>query len=128
MDGRKLRLSEALRLGSMLRPQVKYVRHSSEGTCALGAIDDAVGGSWWAEAVFPELRSVGVHPLTGVRGALNTIVADLNNGTSMWFGGRREAWSREKIADWLETLEREGTAGGGGAENAAEKEETAVCA
>jgi hypothetical protein len=100
---------EAIRLGSMLRPQEFCERHSKQGTCVLGAIEDAVGNcEYAAEKVFPILTRPVVHPVTGNREHLGAILAGLNNRGADYIHGeydKRHAWTRERIADWLEPIE-----------------------
>lgn len=104
-----LRLSEAMRLGSMLAPKaIGWRHHPDGGTCALGAIEDALGiGHGEAEQAFPQLLERKVtHPVMGRSVTLNWAVATLNNGCD---GTRHFApWTREEIADWLETFEEAG--------------------
>jgi hypothetical protein len=109
-----MKLSEAMRLGAMLRPQVKFERHSSFGSCALGAAEDAIGssGSYGrlpfellvAEHHWPILLTCQRNPVTGDAWPMNVIVAQLNNGN---YGNHGEPWTRERIADWVEGIERE---------------------
>lgn len=107
-----LRLSEAMRLGAMLKPQAFGVFHSwrSQGTCAQGAALDAVGelmfyaGAAFAMKMamyrlFPILRCSGECP--GCQKhfeKLRHVVRHLNND---------HRWSRERIADWVSTIEQE---------------------
>ena len=107
-----MKLSEAMKLGAMLRPQVKHIRHGLDGTCALGAIEDAINdmaailstpysyelpeGYTTAEDEFPFLSEEAIHPVLGYKGEVNGIIADLNN---------HHGWTRERIADWVATIE-----------------------
>jgi hypothetical protein len=46
--------------------------------------------------VLPNVRAQVVHPTTGWTGALNSTIVELND---------TQQWSRERIADWLESLD-----------------------
>ena len=109
-----MRLSEAIRLGAMLRPQeYKAVFAQRDGewySCAIGAIAEAVGqkpnnineGLFRAVQSFPILNSiVGTYPcdcgqvfLAG--GRIWHIISHLNNS---------HRWTRERIAAWVATIE-----------------------
>jgi hypothetical protein len=100
-------LSEAIILGSLLRPKVEGVRHNAQGTCALGAAEDAIGPQayWRAHDFFPLLIERAIHPEYKVEMDITSIVCSLNNGS--WRGVKRFApWSREAVADWVAGEER----------------------
>lgn len=86
---RKLKLSEAIRIGATKRPQCKGHFFDGVGTCALGAAAEARG---WK----PKLNSVfGVSPYTFLpesKGTLGGTISVMNDCGE----------SRERIADWLE--------------------------
>lgn len=119
-----MEMSEAIRLGAMLKPQhhgdmrgsvrVKtrvpgwrgsVLRHTvttlETGTCALGAALDAIGESnarfMSVASMWPWTLAVLVrNPMTGERrDVLNTI----------WRLNDCHNWTRERIADWVETIE-----------------------
>ena len=102
-----MRLSEAISLGAMLHPQAFEMLRSPDGqTCALGAALDAVGGpqSSYLDLYchWPDmLHLVVTHPVLGVRTFLEDAIAGLND---------RHRWTREAIADWVETIEDAGMA------------------
>lgn len=106
--------SEAIREGAKLRPQLFGYSYPSQfearGTCAIGAgieasygykaLDDSFAGnlSW---ELFPYLASTGGCPVPAcnVRGnwcSLYFTIVHLNDS---------HEWTREAIADWLETEE-----------------------
>jgi hypothetical protein len=90
-----------------MRPKVIGIRHNAEGTCALGAAEDAIGekAHWHAHEFFPLLNENAAHPEMKTTLDIGTIVASLNNGGlnyRVW-----KPWSRERIADWVATIEKE---------------------
>lgn len=100
-----MRLSEAIRLGALMGPQVfDQYENRRGGRCALGGALAAVG-IWsydetpmaWRAAV-PTLRCPVCDGPLWVQGdgALMAAVVHLND----W-----HRWSRERIADWVETVE-----------------------
>lgn len=109
-----MRLSEAIRLGSMLKPQsidgyqrriplalFGYVAgYRVVGTCALGAALDAVG------ALRPRPQQCDAELAHRWPWLFHT-----TNGTSAWsqITSRNDehGWTREQIADWVETIEAE---------------------
>lgn len=100
-----MRLSEAIRLGAMLKPQA-YGPFSSIGSCALRAACDAVGIHDRLEGLFnyselavhfPLLRTLHQScPVCGRRDDLMFVSYHLNDA---------HHWTRERIADWVESLE-----------------------
>lgn len=96
-----MKLSEAIRLGAMLKPQARYYGLTPDGrTCALGAALDAIGCATnnYSDVLnhWPLAGKKAVHPLTGSPMLVMSIVRVLND---------EERWSREQIAAWVETLE-----------------------
>lgn len=101
-----LRLSEAIRLGSLLSLQCKgRLFDSFEGqryTCAIGSALDAAG--LWPNvkndvvfAAFPLLGEDARHPVYGHTSVLQNIIVDLND---------QQGWKREAIADYVESVEK----------------------
>lgn len=94
-----MKLSEAIRLGSMLRPQAFGGLFVANGSCALGAAEEAAGGRWmllWLDhpsmfAPCPDCQ----RQIKGLGMDMPTI-AHLNDSHS---------WTRERIADWVATIE-----------------------
>jgi len=102
-------LSEAIRLGAMLGSQAFGIRHGGDGSsCVLGAVEDACGGIK-AEKAFPWIFGFATNPVTGDEQPVNVIMAGLNNNGSDFHlsNNPRRSWSRERIADWVESIERE---------------------
>jgi hypothetical protein len=108
-----LRLSDAIRLGAMLRPQQAFYRlfdAGTQGTCANGAAAEAVGlldvsdpfrprmigiapKDWWWSA-----RDEGACPACpDFVDTTTQIVIHLNN---------EHRWTRERIANFVESRER----------------------
>ncbi len=102
-----MRLSEAIRLGSMLRPQVRGRFVSRLGTCALGAaieaVDASVVESSWdpvgLSARFPMLSQPAPCPACSSQQTLFAVIMHLNDC---------HRWSRTQVADWVQELELPG--------------------
>lgn len=134
-----LKLSEAIRLGAMLKPQGSGWLHDVERqtTCAIGAALDASGilcnDYDVAYTHFPLLTMPATecpaaadgrcayHPIIGVvRGNVADVIIGLNDS---------HKWTREQIADWVETIEvAQAVAGAdqGGAMHGASIQETLI--
>lgn len=112
-----MKLSEAIRLGSMLKPQSDGYFYRNGATCAQGAALDAVGKLSLADPVkdfnvsmemYQAMRDTwpwacdaheGVScPCCCDRGTVLETIPHLNNSSG-------HSWTREAIADWVETLE-----------------------
>lgn len=105
-----MRLSEAIRLGAMLRPQGRGKFLEQGATCALGGALEAVGeepmkygmGNYGAvERRWPVVNTRAPHPLGERAGYVYPTpiwraIEDLNDC---------RGWTREQIADWLEPIE-----------------------
>jgi hypothetical protein len=110
-----MKLSDAIRLGAMSHPQVRSVlmhfntrTHQVVGTCALGAAYVAAIGTKSSsdsdpiaelEHQFPVLRKPVVMPEGTSPGAtlpLSMVITSLNDVCH---------WSRQQIADWIDTLD-----------------------
>lgn len=102
-----MRLSDAIRLGAMLKPQA-FDSSRHVGSCVLRAAADAVGipdshgvlnyAAIWRH--FPQLQQAGpglVCPACGARECdLLTLLYHLND---------HHRWTRERIADYVAALE-----------------------
>src|SRR5580765_2975940 len=91
-----MKLSEAIRLGSMLKPQAFGHFDTGRGTCALGAAREAAGGmsfpiSTASPATCPACQQVMVT--SEKVWATAATVVHLND---------KHRWTRERIADWVE--------------------------
>jgi hypothetical protein len=110
-----MKLSEAMRAGAKMGAKAIEIRHTYDGgSCALGAVEDAIGRMDSAEGryriLMRTMEDLGIEfPCKGTSCAkpghyyienfpfLNTAVATLNNYCG---------WSREAIAEWIETIEK----------------------
>jgi hypothetical protein len=98
-----MRLSEAIRLGSLLKPQTFGDYENLSGTCALGAACEAMGVDLAcsgdiakfeiSHALLLSLDCPVCHDAVAP-----DVVVHLNDD---------HRWTREAIADWLESQERE---------------------
>lgn len=98
-----MRLSEAIRLGSMMKPQCFRGFHRDGGSCAIGAAADAIGIStdrWALRAAFPLLAEVNVVCPACGRNQMTLHVGMIPHLNDF------HNWTRERIADWVETIEQ----------------------
>ena len=107
-----MRLSEAIRLGAMLKPRQAFGAWLDEdgGTCAIGAALDAFGAlnadgtadeQKWAEAV------KCVRPTTFIPNACPACFRTSDRvDDTMRHLNNHHRWTREQIADWVESIER----------------------
>lgn len=102
-----MQLSEAIRLGAMLKPQATHFLLFEDRTCALGAACEAVsiriseGQSCLNNATFkrwPILRMRVQSPVAQYcqRASVSIVIQSLND---------THRWTREQIADWVATVE-----------------------
>src|SRR5687768_8810316 len=94
-----MKLSEAIRLGAMLGPQIQGRTFDGDGSCALGSALLAIGETETYTAAFkhfPVTHKQAVHPLSGASVSVLSIVRMLNDA---------DGWTREQIADWVATIE-----------------------
>ena len=98
-------LSDAIRIGAMLSPQGFDGRMDGVTRCALAAASDAIGlhrGVWVKYGAlierFPILTQPAIYPC-GCHADVDveSIICHLNDTCH---------WSREAIADWVQTLEQ----------------------
>lgn len=127
-----MKLSEAIRLGSMISPQAFGVIGSSEGTCALGGAFEAAGLKRIAPLgrEFPTLPTRGLA--TEAEGTFCvsyewfrtlSVYASCPGGCACKLASTRQLcsqiphlndvhrWSRERIADWVHSIELRGEIG-----------------
>jgi uncharacterized C2H2 Zn-finger protein len=105
-----MKLSDAMRLGAMLRPTQAYFvmfDMAANATCALGAAAEAIGmldttqPSAYCGTAPEEWRRVTFQrttcpACTHVAMRVDSQIIHLNN---------RHRWTRERIADWVESVE-----------------------
>lgn len=97
-----MKLSEAIRLGAMLRPQsFGWQEAVSSGSCALMAANEAIGNAmsdfFGVVNAFPMLNEKRECPTCGEHHELHWIIAmHLND---------KYRWTREQIADLVATIE-----------------------
>lgn len=111
-----LRLSEAIRLGAMAVPEVHgpaYRRGSDGRVCGVCAI----GAAMFAAGLIPESRRTWLpvsHMDPEVSAAFPLLLADVTNPVTespsyvraIVIGlFERHNWTRERIADWVESIE-----------------------
>lgn len=104
-----MRLSEAIRLGAMLRPQITGATFRDGGSCAIGAAMEAAGLSVHGgiEFMWPHFSLLLQREVV--------IMNDLRGCT------------REEIADWAETWEPAEDTSGATSELTPEQEMVTVC-
>jgi hypothetical protein len=97
-----MKLSEAIRLGSTMKPKTVGAMRDLVGTCAIGAAFDAIGKLDIASGIGLGRFFEGVpegtiqSPAAAFASDLGEIIMDLNDS---------QKWTREQIADWVELLE-----------------------
>ncbi len=93
-----LKLSEAMRLGAMLKPQGFWALRPKETACALDAVRLAVGREPLLADLWPILDGPATCPVCGEDPhyalSLAQVIATHLNDT--------HRWTREQIADWIE--------------------------
>ena len=112
-----MRLSEAIRLGAMLRPQVSGSLFKDGGSCVLGAMLEATGTEydedfhlytaalyarwpWSKEKRFTCPECDWLDWQGNKHAHLESVLIHLNNSNFM-----DHRWTRERIADWVATIE-----------------------
>lgn len=103
-----MRLSEAILLGSTLRPQLYKKFRSLEGSCALGAASEAIGKEKWTGPgpekwaglmlAWPILATTVMICCPDCRGSFGVMgcILHLNDD---------HKWTREQIAEWVAKIE-----------------------
>lgn len=99
-----MKLSEAIRLGAMMRKQAIGAPYRDDGSCALAAAAEAVGDGYYALfnqqpcPLWPSLVLPNLCPECGRTNfrAQFSLVTHLND---------THAWTRERIADFVERYE-----------------------
>ncbi len=100
-----MKLSEAIRLGAMLKPQYFVgVPSTLGGSCALMAAGDAIGVNYMLVdvlPVWPILATRSVCPECNACNTVEFIIACCLND--------KHRWTRERIADWVAAIEPQDT-------------------
>ncbi len=96
----KLKLSEAMRLGAMLKPQgFSGFRHNGR-TCALGAVADSIGGVS-LDGVVSYYSHLTVQPAT-CPACVSSAYSPKSLVGAIIHLNDTHRWTRERIADWIE--------------------------
>jgi hypothetical protein len=104
-----MKLSEAIFLGSMLKPQTRGSWHDDDGTCALAAALDALGQlpksdrgyHWRVNRIWKWLKwPVKQAKCSACGGDKGTNMAEL-----VMHMNDRHGYTREKIATWVKGIE-----------------------
>lgn len=102
-----MKMSEAIRLGAMLKPQAFGTAFNGIGTCANGAARDAIGRlrTW---------HHIGVlFPVADEPSPDCPLMSELCNGFPLTIAGLIahlndcHRWTREQIADFVATVEQQ---------------------
>lgn len=113
-------LTDAIRLGSMIRPKCSFYFFFNGQSCAQGAALEATGTPYTefemmsgkcrdhhvtmiAQWPWTQTRRI-TCPVCGHEEVVKDVIAHLNNT-----GIGDHDWSREQIADWLETIDPDKT-------------------
>ena len=104
-----MKLSEAIRLGAMLKPQGYEVLYGAR-TCALGAASDALGFEESAKRYDDLVR---LFPFLSERATCPVPFCDYGHGEHdppsnlrvVWHLNDLHRWDRCRIADWVATVE-----------------------
>ena len=103
-------ISDAIRVGAVLRPQIRRNMMRNGGTCALGAAAEAIGLEEIESGCYSEL--IRLYPYLETTGILCPVLSGCSMGMQDPTLGRAithlnddHGWTREAIADWLEREE-----------------------
>src|SRR5262245_27605753 len=107
-----MKLSEAIRLGAMMAPEhrgpywIRYDNGQVCGTCAMGAAYHAGGLIHSHTFLVPDSEARQTFPVLAKKVPIpdGTLVADLEEVVIHLFEWKK--WTREQIADWVETIEQ----------------------
>ena len=110
-----MKLSEAIRLGAMLKPQgtgAKSAGKHARATCAIGAALDAVSAERNEVSAYtvlmdlwPVAMAVADCPVSTATGERCGHSVPRDVGEVAWMLNDWHEWPREQIADWVETIE-----------------------
>lgn len=104
-----MKLSEAIRLGAMLRPQCRWGFLEKYSSCALGAATEANGLSKLGQLRerYPILATWAPLPVDAAFGFLGFLryAKGYINELEFQIITLNMIWTRERIADWVESIE-----------------------
>jgi hypothetical protein len=103
-----MKLSEAIRLGAMLKPQCRGEFYKDGKTCALGAALDASGIGDFGLKYASDDDVVDRWPISDLRIQRHGLTRTLRNHIVRLNDSDR--WTREQIADWVATIEAQNEA------------------
>jgi hypothetical protein len=102
-----MKLSEAIRLGAMMKPQA-FNGDDTQGSCALAAAAEACGMARNDEGNIPYSALSRTFPvLTQCVDSPVPLFAGCDVEELIWRLNDCACWSRERIADWVATIEAE---------------------
>lgn len=93
------KLSQAIRVGAMLRHQCTGDIFKGGGSCALGAAYEAIFGHPGRDVTLPDDQASHLERLWGVIPSPKGLSPVMDIGMNRNDSG----WTRERIADWLES-------------------------
>lgn len=104
-----MKLSEAIRLGAMTGPQCQSTFYYRGATCALGAAHMATGHLVHGdllEAALDAEQAWGLHDERAIPCPAQCSLALTCGFDVITHLNEDHNWTREQIADWVETVER----------------------
>lgn len=100
-----MKLSEAIRLGAMVSAQ-GFGGLSTGGRCALGAAADAIGIEDWVNGALDYWQLRQQWPVLNASACCPECFDGEMALSVVWHLNDQHRWTRERIADWVETLEQ----------------------
>lgn len=102
-----MRLSEAIRLGAMLKPQAfgDLWRDGGRTSCALGAAYEALGFGPGSDVEDNEHVPRGIRDFLEEPSACPVCKRENRIGLTVTHLNDAHKWTRERIADWVATVE-----------------------
>ena len=101
-----MKLSEAIRLGSMMKPQCFGLMHDDGATCAFGAALDAIGKLHECYSEEPqEWHDTGAFIAECPQCHDTMRYVDQYKANTLAHLNDTHRWTREQIADWVSTIE-----------------------
>lgn len=104
----QMRLSDAIRLGAMMKPQA-FNSTEEDGSCALRSAADAVGIGNDKDGILNYSEIEYRFPITlqphGCPQCTDRRIIHVED--AIWHLNDTHRWTRERIADWVETIENQ---------------------